>query len=187
VTRASHTIRERAEISAIAAAAAIASGDESRAADWIANTLSLCAHAGTVTPVALLPGPDRRAFLARSGRAPAWAEIGAAAGLDGRVLLDRMCELPDVFPDDGLLVDLTRRERAVLGRLAETSSMAELAAAFTVSLSTVKKQVNGIYRKLRVHTRREALTSAAELGLLRLRPDIGAGAARSWDEHSMTG
>jgi DNA-binding CsgD family transcriptional regulator len=137
--------------------------------------------------VALLPGPGRRAFLARSGRAPAWAEVGAAAGLDGHVLLDRMCELTDVFPDDGLLVDLTRREREVLGRLAETSSMAELAAAFTVSLSTVKKQVNGIYRKLRVHTRREALTSAAELGLLRLRPDIGAVAARSWDEHSMTG
>jgi DNA-binding CsgD family transcriptional regulator len=100
------------------------------------------------------------------------------------VLLDRLRDLPGVFPGDGLLVDLTRREREVLSSLAETSSMAELATLFTLSLSTVKKQVNAIYRKLRVHTRSEALTTATELGLLRLRPDLGVTGSQSWDEQA---
>jgi DNA-binding NarL/FixJ family response regulator len=168
-----------AELYAIAAAAAIASGDESRAEVRIANTLSLCAQAGTVLPVALLPGRHRSAFLVRSSDASSWDDV-----LDGQVLLDRLRDLPGVFPGDGLLVDLTRREREVLSSLAETSSMAELATLFTLSLSTVKKQVNAIYRKLRVHTRSEALTTATELGLLRLRPDLGVTGSQSWDEQS---
>jgi LuxR family maltose regulon positive regulatory protein len=62
--------------------------------------------------------------------------------------------------------ELTHRERDVLILLAEKRSNAEIAAALTVTLPTVKKHARNIYRKLHVNNRREAVARARMLGLL---------------------
>lgn len=69
---------------------------------------------------------------------------------------------------------LTRREREVLGLLAEGHSAPEIAQALTLALSTVKFHLDNVYRKLGVNSKRQALTRARALGLLALSPSPGA-------------
>lgn len=61
---------------------------------------------------------------------------------------------------------LTKRERETLRLLATELSMAEIAAAMTVSVSTVRTYAKRIYSKLSVHSRAEAVYRARELKLL---------------------
>jgi LuxR family maltose regulon positive regulatory protein len=65
-----------------------------------------------------------------------------------------------------LLEPLSPRERKVLRLLAAGLSNPEIAAELVVSLSTVKTQVSSIYRKLNVHTRKAAITTARSWRLL---------------------
>ncbi len=62
--------------------------------------------------------------------------------------------------------DLTRRERSVLQLLAEGLSNKDIAARLDISEHTVKFHVNAILGKLGAHSRIEAVTRAARLGLL---------------------
>jgi LuxR family transcriptional regulator, maltose regulon positive regulatory protein len=61
---------------------------------------------------------------------------------------------------------LTDRELAVLRLLATQLSQQELASELYVSVNTVRTHIQGIYRKLRVTSREEAIAQARELGLL---------------------
>jgi LuxR family transcriptional regulator, maltose regulon positive regulatory protein len=61
---------------------------------------------------------------------------------------------------------LTDRELAVLRLLATQLSQQELASELYVSVNTVRTHIQGIYRKLRVTSREEAIAHARELGLL---------------------
>lgn len=70
--------------------------------------------------------------------------------------------LPDVEPS-GLL---SERELAVLGQLARTGSLAEIAASLVVSTNTVKSQTRSLYRKLGVSNREDAIAVASERHLL---------------------
>ncbi|MDQ2624032.1 MAG: LuxR C-terminal-related transcriptional regulator [Actinomycetota bacterium] len=68
--------------------------------------------------------------------------------------------------DDVLFVEpLTRREKVVLARLSEHTTLEELAAELFVSRNTVKSQVRSVYRKIGVSTRAEAVAWAKEAGL----------------------
>jgi len=60
---------------------------------------------------------------------------------------------------------LTRREKVVLSRLSEDTTLEELAAELFVSRNTVKSQVRSVYRKIGVSTRAEAVAWAKEAGL----------------------
>jgi len=60
---------------------------------------------------------------------------------------------------------LTRREKVVLARLSEHTTLEELAAELFVSRNTVKSQVRSVYRKIGVSTRAEAVAWAKEAGL----------------------
>jgi len=62
--------------------------------------------------------------------------------------------------------DLTDREFAVLRLLPSSLSRREIADALYVSPNTIKTHVKGIYRKLDVSSRDEAVMRARELGLL---------------------
>ena len=61
---------------------------------------------------------------------------------------------------------LTERELAVLRLLPSSRSQREVAATLYVSLNTVKTHIRGIYRKLGISTREEAVSRARALRLL---------------------
>ncbi|MEV7285603.1 LuxR C-terminal-related transcriptional regulator [Streptomyces sp. NPDC093252] len=62
--------------------------------------------------------------------------------------------------------ELSEREREVLRRLAGMMSTQEIAADLCVSVNTVKTHLKGVYRKLAVNRRNDAVRRARELGLL---------------------
>jgi LuxR family maltose regulon positive regulatory protein len=62
---------------------------------------------------------------------------------------------------------LTERELAVLRLLATQLSTREIARELSVSVNTIRSQVQAIYRKLVATSRAEAVTSARQLKLLR--------------------
>jgi LuxR family maltose regulon positive regulatory protein len=61
---------------------------------------------------------------------------------------------------------LTERELAVLRLLPTRLSTREIGRELSVSVTTVRSQVQAIYRKLQVNSRAEAVTKARHLGLL---------------------
>ncbi|GAA1854126.1 LuxR C-terminal-related transcriptional regulator [Pseudonocardia ailaonensis] len=70
----------------------------------------------------------------------------------------------DGLPD---LPTLTEREHAVLVHLPSLRPLSEIATELGVSANTVKTHVKALYAKLGAVSRREAVESAARLGLLR--------------------
>jgi LuxR family maltose regulon positive regulatory protein len=65
-----------------------------------------------------------------------------------------------------LIEPLTDREIQVLECLSERLSNAEIAQRLFISLPTVKSHTRNIYGKLGVHSRKEAVAQARELGIL---------------------
>jgi len=66
-------------------------------------------------------------------------------------------------PDAGLL---TTRELELLAELPSLLTADEIAASMYLSVNTVKTHIRGIYRKLGVNTRRDAVECARRRGLL---------------------
>ena len=111
---------------------------------------------------------------------------GELAG--GRALVERARELVEHATDPGMLpglleqtetavgsrprrrvkVDapLTERELAVVRLLPTGLSTREIGRELSVSVTTIRSQVQAIYRKLEVTSRAEAVAHARELGLL---------------------
>ncbi len=65
-----------------------------------------------------------------------------------------------------MVEELSARERDVLMRLAQLMSTEEIAADLYVSVNTVKTHLKGVFRKLGVNRRTDAVRRARELGLL---------------------
>jgi LuxR family maltose regulon positive regulatory protein len=65
-----------------------------------------------------------------------------------------------------LIEHLTQREQTVLRYLPSLMTYEEIATDLVVSLNTVKTHAHGIFRKLGVTGRRQAVRSARELHLL---------------------
>jgi DNA-binding NarL/FixJ family response regulator len=61
---------------------------------------------------------------------------------------------------------LSEREREVLGLLAAGRTNKEIAGELFVAEGTVKAHVAGVYRKLGVHSRAEAVSKAGDQKLL---------------------
>jgi LuxR family transcriptional regulator, maltose regulon positive regulatory protein len=62
--------------------------------------------------------------------------------------------------------ELSAREQDVLAQLVSLSNLGEIADELDVSVNTVKSHVRAIYGKLGVNTRRTAVLTALERGLL---------------------
>jgi LuxR family transcriptional regulator, maltose regulon positive regulatory protein len=78
----------------------------------------------------------------------------------------RLHRTPRRREGDGAADELTERELAVLRLLPSELSQREIAEALYVSINTVKTHTRGIYRKLGVDTRDEAVSRARELGVV---------------------
>jgi LuxR family maltose regulon positive regulatory protein len=143
------------------AAAAEAEGDRGLAQRYAEHALDLAEPEGVRLPLAaamveldpvlrrlLRFGTSHRSLigevmeLARSGTAPSAA---------------------DVAPLDDALSD---RELAVLRYLPTLLSSTEIAGELFVSVNTIKSHLKGVYRKLGVGNRREAVERARDLGLI---------------------
>jgi len=105
-----------------------------------------------------------------------------------RVLVKQACELIERFTDPGSLpallehteqglasaprgrvkaaAPLTERELVVLQLLPAQLSTREISRELSVSVTTIRSQVQAIYRKLQASTRAEAVAHARKLGLL---------------------
>jgi LuxR family transcriptional regulator, maltose regulon positive regulatory protein len=73
---------------------------------------------------------------------------------------------PPAQPVEPLADPLSARELAVLRLLAAGRTNKEIAGELFVAEGTVKAHVAGIYRKLGVHSRAEAVSRAAALRLI---------------------
>lgn len=146
--------RIRLDLLLIDAVAALRQGEEDAALEVAGRALAVAETTRAVRPFAWVPRPDRERLLS------------PLAG--GRRVLDKLDDIDvrDVFPPTVEVVSLSDRERVVLEKLAQTSSVVEIAEALVVSVNTVKTQRRSLYRKLGVNSREQALGVARGAGLL---------------------
>jgi LuxR family maltose regulon positive regulatory protein len=149
-----------AEVSLLDALASDALADHDRAATSLERALSLAEHGGLRRSF-LDAGAPARSLLARyRQRVPtSWSYLDE--------LLQASAESAQVtVPTPRLIEHLTGREHTVLRYLPSLMTYEEIAADLCVSLNTVKTHAYGIFRKLGVTGRRQAVRTARELHLL---------------------
>jgi LuxR family maltose regulon positive regulatory protein len=151
------------------ALAAQAEGDRLRAADLLGRALALGEREGHIR-VFLDEGPSLTALL--HDVAP-----DATGGLHARAVLATAAQEPprtdepalgrSATPAQPLVDSLSERELDVLRLLDSDLGGPDIARELSVSVNTVRTHTRHIYAKLGVTTRREAVSEAARLGLLR--------------------
>jgi LuxR family maltose regulon positive regulatory protein len=149
-----------AEVALLDALASDALGEHDRAALSLERALSL-AEQGGLRRSFLDAGAPGRSLLARyRQRVPtSWSYLDA--------LLQASAEAAQgAVPAPRLIEHLTERERTVLRYLPSMMTYEEIAGDLYVSLNTVKTHAYGIFRKLGVTGRRQAVRAARELHLL---------------------
>jgi LuxR family maltose regulon positive regulatory protein len=149
-----------AEVSLLDALASDALGDHDRAAMSLERALSLTEEAG-LRRTFLDVGAPVRSLLARyRQRVPtSWSYLDE--------LLQASAESAQVtVPASKLVEHLTEREHTVLRYLPSMMTYEEIATDLYVSLNTVKTHAYGIFRKLGVTGRRQAVRTAREFHLL---------------------
>jgi LuxR family maltose regulon positive regulatory protein len=149
-----------AEVSLLDALASDALGDHDRAAMSLERALSLAEHGGLRRSFLDAGAPARSLFARYRQRVPtSWSYLDE--------LLQASTESAQVtVPAPRLVEHLTERERTVLRYLPSLMTYEEIAADLYVSLNTVKTHAYGIFRKLGVTGRRQAVRTARELYLL---------------------
>ncbi len=105
-----------------------------------------------------------REDLFEAVRAVHRGESGIEPGVAAR-LLDRFAQLSREETQTPLL---SEREVEVLRAMARGSANKEIAAQLSISDSTVKTHVSNIFQKLEVNARTEAVTTALQLGIIKL-------------------
>jgi LuxR family transcriptional regulator, maltose regulon positive regulatory protein len=130
-------------------------GDRQRADDALKHALSLSEEMGVLRPLAGAR-PEIIELLTQQ-----FGGLGRLESCAHEVLAIR--RTPNGWP---VLTPLTKRERAVLRLLPTFRSLEEIGADLDVSVNTVKTHVRGIYAKLAVTSRRDAVAVARQRGLL---------------------
>ncbi|MFP3466838.1 LuxR C-terminal-related transcriptional regulator [Leifsonia sp. SIMBA_070] len=147
------TARTAAEAASLEAAVLLRLAPTSRTRGVVEQLGALLSRTEQRLALALLPGDD----LERVSHAL------EAAGY-GRLL--REIPVRPLLPTAEPELLLTDREVAVLTELLRTGSASEIAAALVVSTNTVKTQLRGVYRKLGVNNREDAIAVALSRHLL---------------------
>ena len=161
----------------------LAEGNEGRARSHVDRALALAVDAQLRRPF-FEASPQVRALLSRGDpRRAAWLRLPVSSSAEGAVVqgerrrVERRRGDP-AFPDaapapvTGEVVanPLTPKEQEVLVHLAALLTTEEIAAAMFVSVSTVRTHVRGIFRKLGVRRRNDAVRRAWELHLVVRQP-----------------
>lgn len=154
--RPGHTVRSRAALLTVAAAAAARMEARDSAVALLERALAQVGRDGSRLHLMYVPAED----LARL-RAVA-ADLGGADLRDFLAAPVPAC----VSAGSGAVVALSAKERAVLAALVEHPTRTAVAQALHVSENTVKTHLQRIYRKLGVGSRAAALERALELDLL---------------------
>jgi LuxR family maltose regulon positive regulatory protein len=181
-----HNTRLRIEVLALQALLNNAQDDETAALNTISEALTLAEPGGFIRLFVDL-GPDMAALLRRclSQQGPvsyirkilaAFRDEGVGPEQDAAEENDgyQAATFSDQSPSKLLMklrpqpgIELfTAREREVLTLLTQRLSYQEMADTLVISPKTVKRHVLTIYKKLGVHSRREAIERADELGFL---------------------
>ena len=158
--------RERGMASALIVATYVRLNDEQLALRELGHCLEISANAATLLPIALLPKGVREKVIKLAQADKRWSALAESVGLSVSEMERRLSRVGQCFPEEALLVDLTPRENVVLEMLDNECAQIEIARREHVTLSTIKKQIASIYRKLRVSNRNDALEVAYRLGLL---------------------
>ncbi|WP_338020960.1 helix-turn-helix transcriptional regulator [Rhodococcus sp. YH1] len=145
------TFRESMELAVLGAVAAAAGGDRCQAQRHLGRAIALSRQRGMLRPFTLLPAPMLQEL----------ATLGMDLPLDAHQAAAQFV----VFPVYQPIVRLTPRERAVLDAVLVGGTASSIAAAEFVSINTVKSQLRSLYRKLGVHSRKDAIAAARRLGL----------------------
>lgn len=130
------------------------SADDRRAHEALLNALALAEPRQAIRPF-LDAGQDTRNLLAQ--------DTGRYGRLD-RFAGTVIAALPT--SSNGPTNALTDRELALLAELPSMRTTEEIADTLFVSVNTIKTHLRGIYRKLGVNHRRDAITAARQHGLL---------------------
>lgn len=149
-----HTIRSRAEVQLLGAAAALRRGRREIAWEWLGSSAIAQETYGIRTHLMLLSPKDRHRLR----------EFAESRGSQGLLRLLEWEAAPRYAEEPA--IQLTRREKVVLDALAEHGSARVIAEKLVVSTHTVKSQLQSLYRKLGVSSRAAALSVARERGLL---------------------
>lgn len=145
--------RTTAEAAALETAVLLRFPPTARTRGAVQQLGALLARTQLRLPLAFLPSDDLERVAA------ALTEAGY-----GEVTSD--VPLRSLLPTAAPELLLSERELAVLARLMETGSVAEIASALVVSANTVKTQLRGVYRKLGVNNREDAIAVAIARHLL---------------------
>lgn len=145
--------RTTAEAAALEVAVLLRFPTTARTRGAVQQLGALLARTTLRLPIAFLPSDDLERVVA------ALAEAGY-----GEVTTD--VPLRSLLPAAAPELLLSERELAVLAKLMETGSVAEIAAELVVSANTVKTQLRGVYRKLGVNNREDAIAVAIARHLL---------------------
>jgi LuxR family maltose regulon positive regulatory protein len=140
--------RHRAEGLLLLAVHEIRAGHAGSARDAFRRAKAILKECGLSTPPTTIPREDLDALVALEG---------------GEVVEPG----PDPFGRSLHALTLTARERELLERLIGGKAMRRIAAESFVSANTIKSQAAGLYRKLGVTSRTEAVDEARRRGLLR--------------------
>jgi LuxR family maltose regulon positive regulatory protein len=146
--------RSRLEMVTIHAIAAQRTGDR-RAAAWaLQRAVAAARMTGSLRAFRTVPG-DELGELATE-------QPDAQALLAEPALRDQA----EIFAMPVTVVRLTAREKQLLDKLATELTRQQIANSLRVSFNTVKVQLRGLYRKLDVESRADAIARGREYGLL---------------------
>ncbi|WP_165497137.1 LuxR C-terminal-related transcriptional regulator [Rhodococcus sp. ABRD24] len=145
--------RLQMDVAVVETLAHLDQGRVDRARRAFGRVLSLAEQTGSLRSFAALPASALEALALDAELPGAWVRLA-----------------PDyaqgIFPESVPVIELSDRERVVLGALGDATGVAEVAATLFVSPNTVKSQLRSAYRKLGVNSRQDALAKARRLGLL---------------------
>lgn len=146
--------RHRLELTLIRAVAAHRLGETATAQPAIRRTLDAARATDRISVLATVPRHDLE-LLADTAPELTWL-----------LTEPRLAAQREIYPAEVTYIDLTEREREVLGDLADGLTVQEIADKSVLSYNTVRTQQRSLYRKLGTSDRAEVIALARRWGLL---------------------